>query len=112
MANWKASAASLGALTSSLLTLACCAPLAFLGAAGAAGASVFLRSAWPWLLGLSGAFVAAGCYQVYRGARCSVRQTRLNLILLVLATTVVLVVVLFPQLVAGLLADWSGGSKQ
>ncbi len=111
MANWKTSVASWGALASSLLTLACCVPLGFLGAAGAAGASLLARSARLWLLALSGILLAIGFYQAYRGARCGVRQARLNVALLLLATTVVLVVILFPQLVAGLLADWTSRSN-
>ncbi len=49
MSGWKTTAASLGAMVSSLLTLGCCLPLPFLGAAGLAGASVFLSAARPWL---------------------------------------------------------------
>ena len=51
MAGWKTTGASLGAVVTSLLTLGCCLPLPFLGAAGIAGASVFLASATTVALG-------------------------------------------------------------
>lgn len=70
MTGWKASGASIGAILASLLTLGCCLPLAFLGAAGVAGASVFLAGARPWLLGLSIVLLAWGFFQVRRGLRC------------------------------------------
>ena len=37
MASWKTIGTSLGAIATSLLTLSCCLPLPFLGAAGIAG---------------------------------------------------------------------------
>jgi hypothetical protein len=107
MSGWKTTAASLGAIVSSLLTLGCCLPLPFLGAAGLAGASVFLSVARPWLLGLSVVLLGAGFFQVYRGMKCRVRQSRIALVLLGLAAVVVVFLLLFPQFLAGLLADFS-----
>jgi hypothetical protein len=108
MAGWKTSGVSVGAMLTSLLTLGCCLPLPFLGAAGVAGASVFLASARPWLLGLSIILLAAGFFQVYRGMRCRVRQSTTALALLGLASIVVVFLLLFPQVVASVLADLSG----
>ena len=75
MADWKITGASLAAVLASLLTLGCCLPLAFLGALGIAGASVFLAGARPWLLGLSIILLGLGFFQVYRGMRCRTRQS-------------------------------------
>jgi hypothetical protein len=111
MASGKTIAASLGAMLSSLLALGCCLPLPFLGAAGLAGASVFLRAARPWLLGLSVILVGAGFFQVYRGMKCGARQSRIVLVLLGLAAVLVVSLLSFPQVLAGLLADISSQQK-
>ena len=108
MKSWKTAGVSLGAMLTSLATLSCCLPLPFLGAAGIAGASVFLSRARPWLLGLSVFLLAAGFFQVYRGMRCRVRQSKTAITLLSLATMVVIVLLLFPQALASVLADISG----
>ncbi len=111
MINWKTTAASLGAMLTSLLTLGCCLPLPFLGAAGIAGASVFLAGARPWLLGFSVILLALGFLQVYRGVRCWARQSKTAIALLSLATVVVVLLLLFPQVIAGLLADISSRQR-
>lgn len=108
MKSWKTAGVSLGAMLTSLITLGCCLPLPFLGAAGIAGASVFLSGARPWLLGLSVILLAAGFFQVYRGMRCRVRQSKAAITLLSLATIVVMLLLLFPQAIASVLADISG----
>lgn len=111
MATWKTAGVSAGAIVASLLTLTCCLPLPFLGAAGLAGASVFLAGARPWLLGLSIILLGAGFFQVYRGLRCRARQSRAAIALLGLATLVVVLLLLFPQVIASVLADISIGGK-
>lgn len=107
MSGWKTTAASFGAIVSSLLTLGCCLPLPFLGAAGLAGASVFLSAARPCLLGLSVVLIALGFFQVYRGTKCRARQSKAALVFLGLAAVLLALLVFFPQVVAGLLADIS-----
>lgn len=111
MSGWKTTAASLGAMVASVLTLVCCLPLPFLGAAGLAGASVFLSAARPWLLGLSVILLGAGFFQVYRGMKCRARQSRIALVLLGLAAVLVVFLLFFPQVLAGLLADISSQLK-
>jgi hypothetical protein len=111
MGSWKTTGASVGAILSSLVTLSCCLPLPFLGAAGLAGASVFLASARPWLLAVSIILLGLGFFQVYRGMRCRVRQSKTAIALLALATIVVVLLVLFPQVIAGVLADISGSQR-
>jgi hypothetical protein len=108
MAAWKISGVSVGAVVSALLTLGCCVPLPFLGAAGVAGASVFLAGARPWMLGISVALLGWGFFQVYRGMRCRRRQSKSAIALLGLATLVVVLLLLFPQVIASVLADVSG----
>ena len=108
MADWKTSGVSAGAILASLLTLGCCLPLPFLGAAGLAGASVFVAGARPWLLALSVILLGAGFFQVYRGIRCRTRQSKTAIALLSLSTLVVVLLLLFPQVIASVLADLSG----
>jgi hypothetical protein len=85
MSGWKTTAASLGAMVASLLTLGCCLPLPFLGAARLAWASIFLSVGRPWLLGLSVVLLGVGFFQAYRGMKCRARQNRIALVLLGLA---------------------------
>jgi hypothetical protein len=108
MSGWKTSSASVGAVLASLLTLGCCLPLPFLGAAGVAGLSAFLGGARPWLLGLSVILLGAGVFQVYRGMRCRVRQSKTAVVCLGVATVVVVLLLLFPQAIASVLADIGG----
>jgi hypothetical protein len=112
MSSWKTTGASVGAMLTSLLMLTCCLPLPFLGAAGIAGASVFLAGARPWLLGVSIVFLGAGFFEVYRGVRCRARQSKTAIVLLGLATVVMVLLLLFPQVIAGVLADISGGGRR
>lgn len=112
MAEWKTTSASVAAMVTSLLTLSCCLPLPFLGAAGIAGASVFLAAARPWLLGLSIVLLGLGFFQIYRGMRCRTRQSKTAVALLGLATFVVVLLLLFPQVIASVLADISGGGRR
>jgi hypothetical protein len=112
MANWKIAGASLAAVLASLLTLGCCLPLAFLGALGIAGASVFLAGARPWLLVLSIILLGLGFFQVYRGMRCRTRQSKTSIALLGLATLVVVFLLLFPQAIASMLADISSSGHR
>jgi len=111
MRDWKTTGASVGAVVSSLLMLSCCLPLPFLGAVGVAGASVFLAGARPWLLGLSVVFLGAGFFQVYRGMRCRTRPSKTAIALLSVATLVFVLLLLFPQAIASVLADLSGKGR-
>jgi hypothetical protein len=111
MSGWKTTAASLGAMVSTLLALGCCLPFPFLGAAGLAGASVFLSAARPWLLGFSVVLLGVGFVQVYQGMKCRARQSRIALFLLGLAAVLVVFLLFFPQVLASMLADISGQQK-
>ena len=95
---------SVAAIVSSLATMACCVPLGFAAAIGAAGASAFLLRFRPWFLVLSIALIGLGFWQ--RGAKqCAVKGRLVGQILLWTAVAVVLAMILFPQQIAGFLAD-------
>ena len=98
---------AIGAIASSLATLVCCLPVGLLGAAGGSAIAAFLfQTGRPWLLLLSFAFLGVGFTQMYRARRCGRKASRPAVILLSVALAVVLLIALFPQVIAGFLADW------
>ena len=101
--------ASLGAIVSSLATMACCLPVAFAAAIGAAGASAFLLKFRPWFLGLSIVLLGIGFWQQRRARQCAVKGRIVGQILLWTAVAVVAGMILFPQEIAGFLADRLSG---
>ena len=94
-------AAGLAALGS----LACCLPPALMAAIGFAGLGVVIAPLAPWMLGLSVVFLAIGLVQLYRSGRTCQKHSRIGLVMFSAAAVVVLGITLFPQLVAGFLAD-------
>jgi hypothetical protein len=97
--------ASLVAILSSVATLSCCLPLGFAAALGAGAASAFFTTLRPWLLGLSVLLLALGFWQQHRAKQCGVRGRWLGNVLLWAAVVVVLGMILFPQEIAGVIAD-------
>lgn len=97
--------ASLGAILSSLATISCCLPIAFAGALGAGAASAFTTTLRPWLLGLSLVLLGFGFWQQHRAKQCAVRGRLVGNVLLWAALVVVLGMILFPQEIAGVIAD-------
>lgn len=92
------------AVIAALTTLACCLPFSFVGAVGLAGASTRLQAARPWLLMAAGALLVVGFIQLYlRRDRCE-RRSRLSIAVFWIATIFVLVLILFPQIIASILA--------
>jgi hypothetical protein len=97
--------ASLVAILSSVATLSCCLPLGLAAALGAGAASAFFTTLRPWLLGLSVLLLALGFWQQHRAKQCGVRGRWLGNVLLWAAVVVVLGMILFPQEIAGVIAD-------
>jgi hypothetical protein len=97
-------ATPVAAVIAVLSTLTCCIPLTFLGAMGLAGASARLQSFRPWLLGSAAILLAFGFIQLYfRRNQCQ-KRSPLSIVLFWGAALIVLLVILFPQVIAGLLA--------
>ncbi|HYM13095.1 MAG TPA: hypothetical protein VEU62_20310 [Bryobacterales bacterium] len=97
---------SLAAIGGLVAASTCCLPLApLLGAAGLAGASAVLAPLRPYLMGLAVLMLGAGFYQAYRGPQCRMRRGKLSLAVLWTAAALIFVLLLFPQIVAGWLAD-------
>jgi FtsH-binding integral membrane protein len=101
---------SVVAIVSSVATIGCCLPLGFAAALGAASASAFLQTLRPWLLGLSVLLLGVGFWQQRRAKRCAVKRTYVSAVLLWTAVAVVVGMVLFPQEIAGFIADRLSGA--
>lgn len=97
--------ASLVAILSSLATMTCCLPLGFAAALGAGAASAFFTTLRPWLLGLSVLLLGLGFWQQHRAKQCAVRGRLAGTVLLWAAVVLVLGMILFPQQIAGFIAD-------
>lgn len=98
--------ASVAAILSSFVTIACCLPLGFAAALGVGLTSAFFTTLRPWLLGLSVALLGFGFWQQYRARQCVVRGRRIGNAFLWAAVVVVVGMTLFPQQVAGFIADF------
>jgi hypothetical protein len=79
-------------------------PFNFLGALGLAGASVRLQSLRPWLLVSAAILLGIGFIQLYvRRNQCE-KRSPLSIAMFWGAAVFVLLVILFPQVIASLLA--------
>lgn len=101
----KSSAAGFSAIVSALAALSCCLPIGFLAALGLSSTSFFLHSYQPWLLGLSVVFLGLGFFQHYKGKRCGARRNRLVEFLLWASAFLVVIMILFPEIIAGFIAN-------
>ena len=100
--------ASVGAILSSLASLSCSLPLGFAAALGAGAASALFTTLRPWLLGFSVVLIGFGFWQQRRVTRCTVKGRVVGQVLLWAAVLVVIGMILFPQQIAGFLADHLG----
>lgn len=97
-------ATPVAAVIAALTSLACCLPFGFVGAAGLLGASASLQAIRPWLLAASAILLVISFIQLYlRRNRCQ-RRSKLSVMIFWIATAIVLVLALFPQVAASLLA--------
>jgi hypothetical protein len=94
------------AALSALATLACCLPITFAAGTATAGLAAVAGS-YRWaLLGASMFLLALGTIEVVRARHaCRTRGTA-SVVILGLSAAIVLLVLAFPQVIAGLLADW------
>jgi hypothetical protein len=101
--------APVGAALTGLATLACCLPMGFAAAAVTAGLSTVVAAYQPWFLGLSVVLLAVGWVQLNQVQRTCSGRPYASFVVFGLSAVIVLLVVLFPQVVAGMLADWLPG---
>jgi hypothetical protein len=104
--------ASLAALGSVIAASSCCLPLVpFLFAAGAAGTSAFVAQLRPYLLVLSVLLVTFGFYKSWRAKHCNCKSSLISTFLLWFSAIVAFVFILFPQVIANLVADLLAGKS-
>ena len=97
--------ASIAAIAGSVATMACCLPIGLAAGAVVYGISAFFWKLRPWLLMLSVVLIAIGFWQQRRAKVCAVRSRWVGQALLWTALGLVLVMTLFPQQIAGFIAD-------
>jgi cytochrome bd-type quinol oxidase subunit 2 len=93
------------AALSAVSSLACCVPSGVAAAAGAAGLGAVIEPVSPWFIRLSIVLLAVGFVQLYRSNRTCQRRSPVNIALFLISAIVVLGVLVFPQLAAGLFAS-------
>lgn len=98
--------ASVAAAVTALTTLLCCVPVGFAAAVASAGLASVVSSHQRWFIVASLAMLGIGALQTIRLRRACARRPTSSFIVLGVSTIVVLLVVLFPQVLATILADW------
>lgn len=94
------------AAVTSLATIACCLPIGFAAAALTASLSMAVAAYQSWLLGASVLLLVIGALQPRQTQKACGRRSYSSVIVFGLAAAIVGLVVVFPQVIAGLLADW------
>ena len=95
------------AALAALAAMACCIPLGLAGAAGVLVLGEMFTTLQPWFLGAAGVLLTIGAVQCLRGQRsCRRRASAFSLVVLGLSAAVVVGVLVFPQFVAGWIADY------
>ena len=97
-------ATPVAAVIAALSTLACCLPFGFLGAVGLAGLSVWARTYAGWFLALAAVLLVLGFVQLYRGRNQCRKRSTVSIVLFWVAAVIVLLIILFPQVIASLVA--------
>jgi hypothetical protein len=97
----------LAAAASALAVFACCVPLGFAGALSVLALGSLFDALQPWFMTAAALLLAVGVVQAYRTRRvCRTGGRRFSLAVLGLSGTLVLLILFFPQFVAGVIADY------
>jgi cytochrome bd-type quinol oxidase subunit 2 len=98
--------APVAAAATALATLACCVPAGVAAAAATAGLAAIVSAYRAWFLLASGVLLALGIVQLRRAERQCSTRTRGSVAVFSLSAAVVVLVVLFPQVIAAAVAAW------
>jgi hypothetical protein len=98
--------APVAAAVTSLVTLVCCLPMGFAAAAATASLSAVVATYQGWFLGASVVLLVVGMVQLQRMKHACARRPYSSVAVFAVSAVIVLLVVLFPQVVAGIVADW------
>jgi hypothetical protein len=94
------------AAVTSLATIACCLPMGFAAAAVTASLSMAVAGYQPWFLGASVLLLFVGAVQLRQTQRTCRTRSYSSLLVFGCSAVIVVLVVVFPDVIAGLLADW------
>jgi hypothetical protein len=92
------------AVIAALSMLACCLPFGFLGVMGLAGLSVWAQSFRYCFIAGAAVLLVVGFVQLYRGRNQCKKRSPVSIALFWCAVVMVLLIVLFPQVIATLVA--------
>jgi len=107
MANTTERLTPLAASAMALAAFACCVPIGVAGVVGVLALGSFFDAIQPWLVAGATVLLAVAAFLSFgRQRSCRTRRGWFSLLVLGLSATVVLSVLLFPQLVAALIADY------
>ena len=98
--------APVAAATTALATLLCCLPLGIAAAAASASLAAVVAAYRGWLLLASAALLVVGIVQLKRVQRQCSTHKRGSLAVLAISATIVVLVALFPQVIAAVIAEW------
>ena len=97
------------AAVTALATFLCCVPTTFAAAVATTSVGLFVADYQGWFLTASVLLIVIGAWQVRAARRsCSTTRRRVSAILLGVSAVIVVATVLFPQVLAGFMADWLG----
>ena len=96
----------IAAAFTSLATMVCCLPMGFAAAAATASLSMVVATYQRWFVGASVVLLIVGMVQLQRVQRTCATRPYGSIVVFGVSAVIVLLVVLFPQVVAGLVADW------
>ena len=94
------------AALTSLATLVCCLPIGFAATAATASLSLVVVTHQRWFQGASVVLLIVGMVQLQRVRRTCATGASGSIMVLAVSAVIVLLVVLFPQVIAGIVADW------
>lgn len=94
------------AALSALATLACCLPIGIAAGTATASLAIVAGSYRWWFLGASAVLLTLGAVQLVRVRRTCQTRGSGSTVILAVSAAIVLLVVLLPQVLAGLIADW------
>ena len=98
--------APVAAAATALATLACCLPVGIAAAAATASLAAVVAEYRVWFLLVSGVLLAVGMVQLNSAQRQCSTRTRGSLAVLGISATIVVLVALFPQVIAAMIAAW------
>lgn len=98
--------APVAAATTALATLVCCLPMGIAAAAATASLATVVSAYRLWFLMASAGLLVLGVIQLTRAQRQCATRKRGSLAVFTVSATIVVLVALFPQVIAALIAAW------